>query len=104
MAGNRHAKIVAEEFTQIAIVNGEAYDFMGGTAPNMYAGTGSLSSLSAVTATSVTFGPWSSNASALPGSAVLGRFGLSIESAYFYVVGGTSNDADAQRTAYRILY
>jgi len=89
---------------QIAIVNGEAYAFMGGTAPNQYKGTGWLSSLGAVSSTSIDFGSWSSNAVALPNNAALGRFGMAIESAYFYVVGGTSNDTDALTTVYQILY
>jgi len=90
--------------TQIAIVNGVAYAFMGGTAPNQYKGTGWLSSIGSVTSSSIDFGAWSSNAVALPNNAVLGRFGMAVESAYFYVVGGTSNDADALTTVYQILY
>jgi hypothetical protein len=86
------------------ILNGAAYDFFGGIAPNQYKGSGFFAAITGVSSTSVSFGSWSTTAVDLPNSAVLGRFGLAHESAHFYVVGGTSNDTDALRATYRILH
>jgi hypothetical protein len=30
--------------------------------------------------------------------------GVTLESAYFYVIGGTTNDADAVGTVYQVIY
>lgn len=92
--------------SQTQIANGYAYQFLGGTVGH-YAATSDLSTNPTFTgpaggATGMTFGNWS-NAGANLGTAI-GRHGVALESAYFYVVGGTTNDTDALNTVYQIIY
>jgi hypothetical protein len=90
--------------TQLAVVNGVGYLFMGGTAPAQYKSTGFLSTLTSVSTAVPTFSSWSSNGTSLPGGATLGRFGLTVDGVYFYVVGGTSNDAaEALSSVYQVF-
>ena len=87
--------------SQLSILNGYAYSFLGGTVGN-YRATSDLSTNPTLTPTTLSFGNWS-NAGSNLGSNV-GRFGLAQESAYFYVIGGTSNDTDAMQAVYQIIY
>ena len=81
---------------QLLISSGYGYAMFGGSA------TANQSAQATVTATALTFANWS-NAGANLGTA-LGRYGAASESAYFYVAGGTTNDADALTTVYQILH
>lgn len=86
--------------SQMMIANGYAYAFLGGTMGS-YSASSDLSTNASVTPTAVTFGNWS-NATNL-GSNV-GRHGVALESAYFYVAGGTTNDTDALTSVYQVIY
>ena len=81
---------------QLLVSSGYGYAMFGGSA------TGDQSAQATVTATALTFANWS-NAGANLGAA-LGRYGAAAESAYFYVAGGTTNDADALTSVYQILH
>jgi hypothetical protein len=92
---------------QLALVNAEAYSFFGtnNAGPPNYTGTGERATIGAVGATSFSFSsPWSNDGVSLPNNANLGRYGLVLESAHLYAIGGTSNDQDALSTVYSILY
>jgi hypothetical protein len=88
---------------QVAVANGWAYAFMGGKQPP-YNGTSDLAQIASATSTTLTLGSWSSTSQTLPGGAVTGRFGLAIESAYFYAVAGTTDETDALKSVYQIVY
>ena len=90
--------------TSLQIANGYLYAFFGGNpVSSTYTGTADLTLISSVTATTVTTPNWSS--AAVPNAPpALGRMGVTLESAYFYVVGGTTNDADALDTVYQVVY
>jgi hypothetical protein len=98
-----NASFQSRDGLQMAVVNGWAYALMGGKTPT-YSGTGDLAKITALSGSSLTFGSWSSTSQTLPSGAALGRYGLAVESAYFYAVGGTSNDSDALGTVYQIVY
>jgi hypothetical protein len=87
--------------SQLIMVNGYAYAFQGGMVGS-YSATSDLSTNAQVTPTTITFGNWS-NAGANLGSNV-GRHGVALESAYFYITGGTTNDNDALSDVYQIIY
>jgi hypothetical protein len=92
--------------SQMQIANGYAYQFLGGSVGH-YSGTSDLSTNPTLVgpdggATGLTFGNWS-NAGANLGSTI-GRHGVALESAYFYVVGGTTDDTDALQSVYQIIY
>ena len=73
--------------------NGYGYALAGGNAPG-YAATNDQSPLAVVTATTLSFpSNWANAGGNLP--MALGRHGAASESAFFYVVGGTTSDADA---------
>lgn len=88
--------------TQLLVANGYGYAFQGGQAANAYAVTSDQSSVATVTATTLSFGAWS-NAAANLGTKVA-RHAAVGESAYFYIAGGTTNDADALATVYQVLH
>lgn len=88
--------------TQLLVANGYGYALFGGQAANAYAGTANQSTLATVTTTSLTFSSWS-NAAANLGSK-LARHGAAADGAWFYVVGGTTNDSDALGAVWQILH
>jgi hypothetical protein len=98
---------VERDGSQMQIANGYAYQFLGGVV-GQYRMTSDLSTTPVLgipdggTFPTLGFGTWSNAGTAL-GSAV-GRHGVTLESAYFYVVGGTSSDTDALSTVYQIIY
>ena len=59
--------------------------------------------IAAETAATNTLGDSWSNATATTPVA-LGRMGVTLESAYFYVIGGSTNDTDAVGTVYQVNY
>lgn len=81
---------------QLLIASGYGYALFGGSA------TGDQSALSTVTATTLTFANWANAGANL--ATALGRYGAASESAFFYVAGGTTNDADALKSVYQILH
>jgi hypothetical protein len=91
------------------IANGWFYAFVGaginGSNIN-YVQTASSSQASSITATTFTLGSWNSVGSFLSGvsNGKRGRIGLTAESAYFYLAGGTTNDNDALSDVYRVLH
>ena len=89
---------------QLEIVNGYLYAFFGGNAAtHTYTPSTSFSYATSQTTTTVTlFQSWSDAVAATPTG--LGRMGVTLESAYFYVIGGTSNDTDALTSVYQIIY
>lgn len=95
--------------TQVLLANGYGYALFGGNAPT-YSQTADQSPLAVVTATTLAFGTggnnnnsnWANAASSL--AIKVGRHGVAAESAYFYVVGGTTNDADALSNVYQVLH
>lgn len=98
---------VARDGTQLQIANGYGYTFFGGTvaANNVaYDSTTDISTKLTVSPSTITFGPWqNANGSIGPG---VGRHGVALEGAFFYLVGGTfgDGDRDALREVYSILY
>jgi hypothetical protein len=102
----------ARDGLQISLVNAEGYAFFGANpAPPSYIGTGDRSTIASITSTTITFGSWSSDtvnlgATLADGGTVngLGRYGLALESAHFYSIGGTTDDQDALDTVFLILY
>ncbi len=71
---------------------------------NGYTPTADLATSTTLTATgggTLQYGSWSS--STLQLSSKIGRMGVANDSAYFFVIGGTSNDTDALATVYQIL-
>ena len=89
--------------TQVQVANGYAYAFFGGMLPN-YSQTSDLSPGAVITnGNTLTFGAWS-NSGAGPLGSSLGRMGVTLQSAFFYAIGGTSNDTDALKTVYSIVY
>ena len=60
------------------------------------------STTSIVTTTTISFGNWS-NAGGNLGTGI-GRHGIALESAYFYAIGGTTNDTDALTSVSQIIY
>jgi hypothetical protein len=91
------------------IANGWFYAFVGaginGSNIN-YVQTASSSQVSAITGTTFTLGSWNSTGTFLSGVAngKRGRIGVTAESAYFYLAGGTTNDADALTDVFRVLH
>ena len=81
---------------QLLIASGYGYALFGGSA------TADQSAQGTVTPTALTFANWANAGANL--AAALGRYGAASESAYFYVAGGTTNDADALTTVYQILH
>lgn len=89
--------------TQVQVANGYAYAFFGGMLPN-YSQTSDLSPGAVITnGNTLTFGAWS-NSGAGPLGASVGRLGVTLQSAFFYAIGGTTNDTDALKTVYSIVY
>lgn len=87
--------------TQFLIANGYGYALQGGNAPS-YALTSDQSANAVVTATTLSFPNWANAGANL--AQKLGRHGAAAESAFFYIAGGTTNDADALATVYQILH
>ncbi len=87
--------------SQLQVANGYLYAFLGGN-PGAYSSSVDLESTVAETAATITLGVWSNASSATPSN--VGRMGVTLQSAYFYVIGGTSNDADALTSVYQIIY
>lgn len=87
--------------SELNMVNGYAYAFQGGT-PGMYRTSSDLSTNASVSQTTLTFGNWSNAGAAVPTG--IGRHGVVLESAFFYAIGGTTNDTDALQTVYQIIY
>jgi hypothetical protein len=91
------------------LANGRGYAFVGGAVvgnKTQYTQTGESAQAINVNATSLDFSSWNSVGSFLSGSpnGKRGRVGLTAESAYFYLAGGTTNDSDALPDVYRILH
>jgi hypothetical protein len=87
--------------SQLVMINGYAYSFQGGTMGS-YSNTTDLSTNAQVSPGSVAFGNWSNAGAQLP--YFLGRHGVAVESAYFYVIGGTKDDKDALTEVRQIIY
>jgi hypothetical protein len=87
--------------TQLLVANGYGYALQGGNAPN-YSLTADQSAQAVVTTSTLSFPNWSNAGANL--AVKLGRHGAAAESAYFYLAGGTTNDADALTTVYQILH
>jgi hypothetical protein len=87
--------------SQVIMINGYSYAFQGGAVGNYSAST-DISTKVTVSPTMLTFGNWSSASVNLPYN--VGRHGVALESAYFYAVGGTTNDTDALTNVYQIIY
>jgi hypothetical protein len=88
--------------SQFQLANGYGYAFVGGTVGS-YTATSDQSAVT-LTSSAVTFPTWSNAGANLGGANKRGRLGVTAESAYFYLVGGTSNDTDALNTVFRILH
>jgi hypothetical protein len=89
--------------TQLLIANGYGYAFQGGSAAAYSnAQTSDQSGLSTVTSTTLSFPNWSNAGANL--TFKLARHAATTESAFFYIVGGTTNDTDALSSVYRILH
>lgn len=88
--------------SQLLIANGYGYALQGGQAANAYAATASQSVQATVTTTTLTFPSWSNAAANL--AAKLARHGAAAESAYFYIAGGTTDDADALANVWQVLH
>lgn len=91
------------------LANGRGYAFTGGAVngnKTNYTQTGDSAQAINVTATGFEFSSWNSVGSFLSGSpnGKRGRVGLTAESAYFYLAGGTTDDKDALTDVYRILH
>jgi len=87
--------------TQLIIANGYGYALFGGHPP-AYSQTTDQSGVPTVTSTSLTFPNWANAAANVANK--LGRHGAVAESAYFYVIGGTTNDTDALANVIQILH
>lgn len=85
----------------VIVSNAYAYAFFGGNPPT-YSSTSDLSTRLQVSPTSITLGNWSAAGGNIAQPA--GRHGMAEESAYFYRIGGTTNDADALDTVYQIIH
>lgn len=91
--------------SQLEVQNGYSYAFLGGT---ITPATNYTSTIDKSTTPQLTdagmgtlqYGTWNSSSAQV---SKIGRMGVSHESAYFFVLGGTSNDADALTTVYQIL-
>lgn len=97
----------ARDALQFRIANGYGYAFHGGSIQggnNVNYSVSTTQGLATVGATTVTFPNWSNAAANLGGNEKVGRHGVVDESAYFYLVGGTTNDTDARSTVYRVLH
>jgi hypothetical protein len=82
--------------------NGYFYQFGGSTAPGTYQTGSVLANVTAQTATTLTVANWSNAVSVF--TTGRGRMGGTLESAFFYFVGGTSNDAKVLDTVEQIIY
>jgi hypothetical protein len=90
--------------SQLEVANGYSYGFLGGTSPGNYTSTADLATTTTLTdagAGALQYGSWSS--STLQLSSKVARMGMAHDSAYFFVIGGTSNDTDALASVYQIL-
>jgi hypothetical protein len=87
--------------SQVIVSNGYAYAFFGGAAPS-YSSTSDLSTRIVASPTSLTLGNWSNAGGTVSQGA--GRHGMAEESAYFYRIGGTTNDNDALDTVFQIVH
>ncbi len=87
--------------SQLLMISGYAYSFQGGIMGN-YSSSTDLSTNAQVSPSSFSFGNWSNAGAQLP--YLVGRHGLALESAYFYVIGGTKDDKDALTEVYQIIY
>lgn len=96
----------ARDALQFRIANGYGYAFQGGSVQgnNVNYSVSTAQGLATVGSTAVTFPNWSNAAANLNGNEKVGRHGVVDESAYFYLVGGTTNDTDARSTVYRVLH
>ena len=98
-AGSQFAQ--KRDGTQLQIANGFLYSFLGG--PNgAYTSSVDLTNATTQTSATLTLGSWSNATASTPVG--LGRMGVTLESAYFYVIGGTTNDLDAVGTVYQVIY
>lgn len=87
--------------TQILVANSFAYVFLGGSNGN-YAASTEMTGIADVTTSPITTTSWSSASQSLATGE--GRMGMTLESAYFYAIGGTTDDLDALDSVYTILY
>jgi hypothetical protein len=89
---------------QFWVAAGYVFAFQGGSPPNNYDHTSESAVSVTVNASSVTLDNWSNAGANLGGANKRGRHGVALESAHFFIAGGTSNDADALNTCYQIVY
>ncbi|MBI2394222.1 MAG: IPT/TIG domain-containing protein [Deltaproteobacteria bacterium] len=103
----------AKDGSDLGVANGGAFAFGGGSVTT----TGALYSTSikragpfTISGSTLSLGTgaiWSDATAAIPvpaGASGVGRFGFTLESAYFYVVGGTTNDTDAITSVSQVIY
>ncbi len=92
----------ARDGEALMAANGFFYQFGGALTLPTYVTSNDLASVSAETATTLTIGAWSNANSAL--NTGRGRMGATLESAYFYLVGGTSDDSGVLDSVEQIIY
>lgn len=88
---------------QVEIANGYMFAFQGGDFQTGYTQTAEASKILMGNST-LTFDNWNNAGGNLGGSEKVARHGITAESAYFYMVGGTSNDNDALATVRQVLH
>jgi hypothetical protein len=96
----------ARDALGFGIANGWFYAFVGASNNGNYVQTAESSQVSGITATTFALGSWNSTGSFLSNvpNGKRGRIGLTAESAYFYLAGGTTNDSDALADVFRVLH
>jgi hypothetical protein len=89
---------------QFWVAVGYVFAFQGGDPAQTYDHTSESAVSVTVNATSITLDNWSNAGANLGGANKRGRHGVALESAHFYIIGGTSNDTDALSTCFQIVY
>jgi hypothetical protein len=84
------------------VAGGHGFAFFGGSG-GTYLNSTNVSGPVVISGATATWPSWSSGSTSLsvPG---LGLFGFTVESGYFYFVGGASTDSDAVGDVYQIIY
>lgn len=99
----------SKDGSALGVANGFAFAFAGGS-PGSYTasvkrgGPGIIASMSTGVLDLTGFSDAVANVIVPAGAGGVGRFGFTLESAYFYVVGGTTNDTDAITTVSQVIY
>jgi len=99
----------SKDGSALGVANGFAFAFAGGS-PGSYTvsvkrgGPGVIASMATGTLDLTGFSDAVANVLVPAGASGVGRFGFTLESAFFYVVGGTTNDTDAITTVSQVIY